>query len=192
MSFLDKLDPIAREKYMERCELAYPDFVKKLPKFHSIFWRDKDNIRYYNELLNELNNEKRRSVTYPRILDKVLLILMLIAMLYNSGPQPDMAAYAFLSVIPFLFIFYFVGGEAIQMRKGNRLPLEFQRFYEKLDKFTSMVPSNHNEKLGYQNLKFRMIACLDHHQCTVVRFHRESGKSKCYFFFRTLSFSSLT
>ncbi|EGT31024.1 hypothetical protein CAEBREN_13067 [Caenorhabditis brenneri] len=167
MTWLNEIDPIARKKFMEKYELSYPKFVKKFPKFHSSFWRDIDSIRYYNELLKELNIENRRWITYPNILEKTLLVLILIAMLYNSGPQPNVNAYIFLSVFLFYFIFYFVCVEFLQMIKGNRLPCEFKRFYKELNSFTSMVPSNKEQKLEYQKLKIRILASLDIWQCII-------------------------
>ncbi|CAL2044402.1 unnamed protein product [Caenorhabditis brenneri] len=165
-TFSDVLNPVTKENLTY--EASYSRTVDNIPKFHSSFWRGIDNLRYYNEVLGELTFENQRSVTYPKIIDKVLLIMILIAMLYNSGPQPDMVAYGFLSVLLFLFIIYFLYSEAVQMRKGNRLPLEFKRYYEMLDTFSSMVPSNNDEKLEYHKLKLRMFASLDDWQCTVI------------------------
>ncbi|EGT30914.1 hypothetical protein CAEBREN_23229 [Caenorhabditis brenneri] len=166
-AFLDELNPKARKETMAIYESVYSELVKKHPRLHFLFWKGKDNIRYYNEVLNELNIQHQRPINYPRITDKVLLILILIVMLYNSGPQPDMVVYGFLSVLSFLYPFYFLFVETLAMRNGDRLPFEFRGFYKRLDAFTSMVPSNHNEKLAYQKLKLRMLACLDNQQCTV-------------------------
>ncbi|CAL2043039.1 unnamed protein product [Caenorhabditis brenneri] len=167
--YSDELPPITRQRLMALFEKTYSELPEEKPKFHSLFWHGKDDVRFYNELLNELTIENRRPITYPNIKDKAILILILIAMLYNSGPQQsNINAYCFLSVFLFSYIFYIVIREPIKMCQPNRCTiLELERFYEKLNTFITMNPTHQEEIRGYQKLKFRMLACLENQNCGV-------------------------
>ncbi|EGT34135.1 hypothetical protein CAEBREN_00064 [Caenorhabditis brenneri] len=123
----------AKEKLRKMYEVSYAEFVKKFPKLPSIFWRDKDNIRYFNEILDGMDIENRKTITYPNVIDRTLLILSLIASFYNSGPKPDADIYGILIGFSLSFLFYIMIGELLQMCNGNRSPLEIQQYCEYLE-----------------------------------------------------------
>lgn len=155
-----------KDKIWVNYEVIYARILEQFPKFHSKFWKGKDDVRYYNEVLNELDIENQRPNTYPRVADKVLLILAVLVSLYNSGPNPDIGVYGLISIFSFLFIFYFELGEAYHIHNGNRSPYEVQQYYEYLSSLSSKNPSTHYEEQEYHNLSLRVFA-LDNGQCVV-------------------------
>ncbi|CAL2043038.1 unnamed protein product [Caenorhabditis brenneri] len=153
------------EKWREIDEIDYKKYIEQHPKLHSLFWEGKDDIRYYNLLLDEIELEKKKWNYYASITDKMLLISTAIFSLYNNGPKLDENSYGFSSVFSLFFMFYFASREIFQMLNGNRTPFEIESFYTfYLEAFKFLAIPKKDEVKGYEKLKQRIFA-LNNRAC---------------------------
>ncbi|EGT30748.1 hypothetical protein CAEBREN_21143 [Caenorhabditis brenneri] len=107
----------------ERYEVCYASLPDEKPNYKFVFWESKDEARYYTEILNNLDKEIKK-INYPRIADKVYIILAVSASLYNTSPNPKMWLYLFLSGLAYLYAVFEILTEAYSMSFGNRSILE--------------------------------------------------------------------
>lgn len=144
-------------------EAEYAALIRNNEKFNFKFWQRKDEVRYFNELLNELEAENQKPCDYPKISDKIFLILAVSTSFYISAPPSDETIYGLVSVCALLFCLYFVIRESVIAGCVGRSLKTLAVYYLFLNIFFLKDLNRDDNIVKYQEIKLRILA-LDNRQ----------------------------
>ncbi|CAL2042757.1 unnamed protein product [Caenorhabditis brenneri] len=145
-------------------EAEYIEFKKKSPKYHFIYWEDKDETRYFNEILNRIDEENKKPMVYPEISVKIFQILSIIIFLYLSNPDPNKWICLLVTLTSIGFVSCALIRENNQNDNGYRPVMTVDFLYQKLDCFISgesnqkINKRSKKEKIEREKVKLRILA----------------------------------
>ncbi|EGT58683.1 hypothetical protein CAEBREN_30115 [Caenorhabditis brenneri] len=114
-------------------EAEYIEFKKKSPKYHFMYWEYKDETRYFNEILNRIDEENKKPMVYPEISVKIFQVLSIIIFLYISGPDPNRWICLLVTLSSIGFFFYMLIRENSQNDNGYQPVIDIEILYQRLE-----------------------------------------------------------
>ncbi|CAL2043036.1 unnamed protein product [Caenorhabditis brenneri] len=141
-------------------EAEYAILVKNKTSLNFQYWENRDEIRYYNELFNELEEEDQK-MDYPKLTDKLFLILCLTASFYLRFQNPDIWLYRFLCGSLFIYTFYSVIREFIIFGTTGHSFTNVSKMHKGLEPLIAKNVVHYDNMVKYHALRLRLFA-LDH------------------------------
>ncbi|CAL2043037.1 unnamed protein product [Caenorhabditis brenneri] len=157
----DDNDENQKSHLKEMYEAVYAALVKNNRYFNFKYWRYRDEERYYDELFKELERENE-VMDYPKLDEKVFLIIAVIGSFYYRTMNPDIYLYRLLSVIGFTFMFYFFTRETFNMSTNGSSVTRTDTLYYFLNPL--LLKSNTAKLDKYR----RRLLSLDNRQCKSI------------------------